>query len=183
MYIALLIAPALLSPPALNAQDTKIIGPEVSVEDHGITVSAALSLGPDQLKEVESGISKEITFYVDLFRVWDHWPDEFVLGKRMVHTLRCDPVKKEYIATALSGTTLKEKRFSDCGELMDWALRVEGVRLTSTTELEPSVYFVKVSAESHVRRLPPIIKSLFFFVREAEFKVSRDSPVFGVNKR
>ena len=39
----------------------------------------------------KNGIAKEITFYIDLFRVWNMWPDEFVLGKTIVKTLRVDP--------------------------------------------------------------------------------------------
>ncbi|GAB4390903.1 MAG: hypothetical protein Kow0025_26100 [Thermodesulfovibrionales bacterium] len=189
IFTALLAAQALLFPTALGAQNTakpqdptRIVGPEVSIQGRDIVVSAALRLGADQRREVESGISKEITLFIDLFRVWDVWPDEFVLGRRLVQTLRCDPVKKEYIATSLEGSTIKEKRFRDCGELMEWALNVEGVRLANTSELEPSVYFVKVTAESHVKRLPPIIRSLFFFIREAEFKVTKESPPFGIKK-
>jgi hypothetical protein len=180
--LALLFLFAVLSP-AAPAGASEIMGPQVRIDDNNIVVSSAIRLDEKQLREIESGIPKEITIYVDLFRVWDSWPDEFVLGKTLTQTLRCDPVKKEYIATSLSGTTLKEKRFRECGPLLDWALSVNNLHLTNTSELEPAEYFVKVTAESHIRRLPPIIKSLFFFIRETEFSVSKDSSPFEVDNR
>lgn len=181
--LALFFLFAVLSP-AAPARASEIMGPQVRIDDHdNIVVSSALRLDETQLKEIESGIPKDITIYVDLFRVWDTWPDEFVIGKTLTQTLKCDPVKKEYIATSLSGATLKEKRFRECGSLMDWALSINDLRLTNTSELEPAQYFVKVTAESHIRRLPPIIKSLFFFIRETEFSISKNSTPFKVDHR
>ena len=33
---------------------------------------------------LKRGISKEITFYIDLFKVWNIWPDEFIAGRKIV---------------------------------------------------------------------------------------------------
>ncbi|MEJ2183685.1 MAG: DUF4390 domain-containing protein [Nitrospirota bacterium] len=159
----------------------EIRGPSVRFDDGRVMVSAALVLDEKHVEEIEKGVSKEIVFYVDLFRVWDTWPDEFVQGSTFVQTLHCDPVKKEYVATSLNGVRLLEKRFSSCRRMLDWALRIPEFSLADTEELEPSRYFVKVTAESRLRRLPPFINLLFFFVREKEFSVSRNSPVFPVN--
>src|SRR5208283_3103178 len=56
---------------------------------------------PDKkiMDELNDGLTKEFTFYIDLFRVWNIWPDEFVLGQRIITTLKSDPIKREYIAT------------------------------------------------------------------------------------
>jgi hypothetical protein len=173
-----LIVALLLLPAALYAAD--IIGPKVRVIENNITVSTGIELDKQYLNDIKKGISKEIIFYIDLFRVWDSWPDEFVLGKTLTRTLRCDPVKKEYIATSLSGTTLTEKRFNDCNLLIKWGLSIPELRLTNINELEPAMYFVKVTVESRLRRLPPIISSLFFFVKQKDFSISKESKPFPI---
>jgi hypothetical protein len=162
---------------------TNVVGPDVVIHEDDITVSTGLILDEAKMAEIRSGISKEMIFYIDLFRVWKSWPDEFVLGKTVTKTLRCDPVKMEYIATSLAGTTLIEKRFNDCEPLIRWALSVKDFHLTKTSELEPSKYFIRVTVESRLRRLPPVISSLFFFVREKEFRLDMDSSLFDVIQR
>jgi hypothetical protein len=175
-----LVVLLLLSSPAPAAN---IVGPDVRIHEDEIIVSTGLILDEERLMDIKNGISKEIIFYIDIFRVWKTWPDEFVLGKTVTKTLKCDPVKKEYIATSLSGTTLTEKRFNDCEPLVRWALSVKDFRVARTSELEPSQYFVKVTVESRLRRLPPIISSLFFFVREKEFSLGMDSSIFAITEK
>lgn len=137
-------------------------------------------LDEKQLQDLQNGIAKEITFYIDLFRVWNLWPDEFILGKIIVKTLKCDPVKKEYVATSFDGTTRIERRFSNLVSLIKWALNVQDLKLTNIKEIEPDEYFVRITVESRFRRLPPVISHLFFFVPEKEFKVIKDTPRFPV---
>lgn len=179
LFRLLLTVAFTLLPLASWAQE--IAGPDVSINDGHIVVSTSLKLSDRQLSDISKGISKEIDIYVDLFRVWKSWPDEFVLGTKFTRTLKCDPVKKEFVATSLVGNTLREKRFSDCESLLVWALRVEQHALTSITELDPSKYFVKVTAESRLRKLPPVMGYLFFFVKENEFKIHKSSAFFDVN--
>jgi hypothetical protein len=179
LICALLLAASLLS----SAADAAVVkGLEVRVHDQNIYVATGLELEENHLSDIAKGVSKEIIFYVDLFRVWRMWPDEFVLGRTLTRTLRCDSVKKEYIATSLEGNKLTEKRFRNCERLIRWVLTVNEVRLTNTTELEPADYFVKVSVESRLRKLPPFINLLFFFVKEKEFSLKRNSEFFPINK-
>jgi hypothetical protein len=178
IYTLLALRP-LLAPDAAYASEVR--GPEVRVHENNIYVGTGLDIDQNHLSDIAKGVTKEIIFYVDLFRVWKMWPDEFVLGKTFTRTLKCDPVKKEYTATSLEGSRLIEKRFRDCNSLLQWALTIEEVRLTNITELEPSRYFVKVSVESRLRKLPPFINLLFFFVKEKEFSIKKESAFFPLN--
>ncbi len=160
---------------SLNAFGNEITGPDVRVIDNEIVVTTGLALDEKNLGDLKNGISKEITFYVDLFRFWNVWPNEFITGKKIVKTLRCDPIKKEYIATSFDGATLIEKRFKSFESMLSWGLNIRNLRLIQERELQQSEYFVKVTAESRVRKLPPVINYLLFFVQEKEFKVTKDS--------
>lgn len=164
----------------LQVSGVEIIGPETRVANNEIYVTTALSLDEKQINDLKNGISKEVTFYIDLFRVWKMWPDEFVLGKTFVRTLKSDPVKKEHVATSFDGIFLIEKRFNEFESMLRWALNINDLKLTNIKELDAGDYFVKVTVESRLRRLPPIISYLFFFVPEKEFKIVKDSPNFPV---
>lgn len=158
------------------AYGAEIIGPEVRLVNGEIVVTTGLSLDEKSLNDLRNGISKEITFYIDLFRFWNAWPDEFIAGKKIVRTFRCDPIKKEYMATSFDGATLIEKRFKGFDSMLNWTLNIRDLKLIHEKELQHSGYFVRVTAESRIRKIPPVIGYLLFFVEEKEFKVTKDSP-------
>ena len=173
----------LLSSYSLSAAE-QITGPEVKLRDGDIYVTTALSLDETHLQELSNGITKELKFYIDLFRVWKMWPDEFVLGKYVVRTLKSDPVKMQYIATSSDGNTLIQKRFKTFGSMVKWALSIDDLKLANTHELERGEYFVRVTVESKIRKLPPVIGYFMIFLPENEFKIKKDSPLItiGVTK-
>ncbi|HBR22121.1 MAG TPA: hypothetical protein DD713_06080 [Nitrospiraceae bacterium] len=163
-------------------RSAEIIGPETKIVNNEIHVTTGLILDEKQLQDLKNGIAKEITFYIDLFRVWNMWPDEFVLGKTIVKTLRVDPVKKEYVAASSDGMTIVEKRFNELDSLLKWSLIIRDLKLTNTRELEPADYFIRITVESRLRKLPPVISYLFFFVPEKEFTKVKDSSKFRVGQ-
>ncbi len=170
----------LLSVFSLKAFSAEIVGPEVRLTNSEIMVTTGLALDEKSLNDLKNGISKEITFYIDLFRFWNMWPNEFIIGKKIVKTLRCDPIKKEYVATSFDGATLIEKRFKSFDSMLSWALTIRALTLVHEKELQQSEYFVRVTAESRIRKIPPVIGYLLFFVEEKEFKVTRDSPPLAI---
>ena len=138
---------------------------------------------PDQkiLDELRDGLSKEFTFYIDLFRVWNIWPDEFVLGQKVITTLKSNLIKREYIATRITGNTSLKKRFNDMESMINWAMSLPEIKLTNVRELEAGTYFIKVTAESRIRKLPPVIGYLLFFVPDKDFSISKNSHTFEIN--
>lgn len=158
----------------------EITGPEVTLKNNEIYVSTSLALEEKYLQELRNGIGKEFVFYIDLFKVWRIWPDEFVLGKSLTRTLKCDPVKSEFIATSYDGNTIIEKRFKSFESMTLWALSIDDLKLTNIRELEPGIHFVRITVESKIRKLPPIIEHFIIFLSENEFKISKDSPNFRI---
>ncbi len=162
----------------------EINGLEIKFSNKDIQVSAILELDDKYVKELKKGITKEFNFYIDIFRVWERWPDEFIFGRFINRTLRCDPVKKEYIATSNDGTKIIEKRFRSFESMINWALRIEDFTLINIKDLEPATYYIKVTAESKIRKLPPVIGYFLIFLPENEFKIQKNSTHFtiGINK-
>ncbi|MGD0886446.1 MAG: DUF4390 domain-containing protein [Thermodesulfovibrionales bacterium] len=165
---------------ASTAYGADITGPDVQLIDDEVLASAELSLDETNLLDLKNGVGKEITFYVDIYRVWHMWPDEFIAGKKIIRTLKSDPVKKEFIATSFDGTTLIQKRFKDLDSMLTWTLSINGVQIIHIKELEPAKYFVRITVESHARSLPPVIGYLLFFVSEMAFKITKDSSPFTI---
>lgn len=158
----------------------EIIGPEVTLQNNEIYVTTSLSLEEKYLQELRNGIEKKFIFYIDLFKVWRMWPDEFVLGKSLTRTLKGDPVKSEFIATSYDGNTIIEKRFKSFESMTNWALSINELKLTNIRELEPGMHFVRITVESKIRNLPPVIGYFMIFLSENEFKITKDSPDFSI---
>jgi len=143
------------------------------------------SLKPEQkiVDDLNEGLSKEVTFFIDLFRVWKIWPDEFVLGQKIITTLKSNPMKREYIATRVTGNLSLEKRFNDPQSMVNWAMTLSDLKLANIRELEQGICYIKVTVESRIRKLPPVIGYLFFFVPDKEFSVSKNSQNFRISTR
>lgn len=162
------------------AAGLSIAGPDVRLLGNDIYASFSLLLDDRMLQDIREGRDKEIRLSIDLFRVWHKWPDEFVLGKTYARTLRADPIKKEYVASSYDGSTITEKRFRSFESMIAWTLSVRDLKLTSTRELEPSQYFVRITIESRVKKLPPVIGHFLIFMSENEFKIKKDSAFFAI---
>lgn len=172
-HLALLIILFLTSSLSFGSE---ITGPEVRLQNNRIHVTASLSLDEPYFQELRNGAKKEIIFHVDLFRVWNMWPDEFILGKFFIRTLKCDPVKMEYVSTSNDGSTLIRKRFQSLESMTLWALAIDDLKLAHIKEFEPGLYFVRITVESKKRKLPPVLGYFMIFLPENEFKIKKDSP-------
>ena len=159
--------------------------PEVGFRLANNELYVSTAVRPDQkfMDELSDGLSKELTFYIDLFRVWKIWPDEFVLGQKIITTLKSNPIKREYIATRVTGNISLNKRFNDLESMANWAMTLPEIKLTNVKELEAGTYFIKVTAESQIRKLPPIIGYLLFFVPDKDFSITKNSHSFEINTK
>jgi len=162
---------------------SEITGPEIKIQDNQIRVTTSLSLNEKSLQELRSGVTKDLKFSIDLFRVWKMWPDEFVVGKMFIRTLKSDPVTMEYRGSSNDGNTLVQKKFKSFESMIQWALLINDVKLANVKDLEQGTYFVRVTVESKIRKLPPVIGYFMIFLPENEFKIEKDSPFFPAGTR
>ncbi len=168
---------ALLLVPSVSESQT-VSGPAVTLSNNDLHVTFSLLLEDKIIAAMQNGVDKEFRFYVDLFRVWKIWPDEFVLGKAYTRTVRVDPIKKQFVATSNDGSLLIERRFKSFESLLDWTVSFRDLKLTNVRELEPGEYFVRVMVESKIRKLPPVIGYVLIFISENEFRITKDSAHF-----
>lgn len=173
-FLKVIILVLFISAPFI-AEGQSISGPEVRLQNNDIYASFSFVPDDKMLQDIRDGMDKEIRLYVDLFRAWTGWPDEFVTGKAFIRTLKADPIKKEFIGISHDGNSITEKRFRSFESMIAWTMSVKDLKLTNTRELEPSQYFVRITVESRVRKLPPVIGHFLIFINESEFKIKKDS--------
>lgn len=152
------------------------------LNNNELFIAATVRPDPKFTENMDEGMTKEFVFYIDLFRVWNVWPDEFVTGRKLVKILKSDPIKREHIATSVDGNVSIEKRFKDTEAMINWAMSIPELKFTNVKELEPGVYYVRITVESHVRKLPPVIGHLLFFVKEKD-SIFRNSATFQLNSK
>ncbi len=158
------------------------LGP-VSVSFHNNRLFVETSLKPDArlIEDIAQGITKELVFYIDLFRVWKIWPDEFVRGIKIKRTMKSNPIKREYLATSEHERVITERRFKDAESMLQWVLSLGNIAIPGTlSDHEEGTYYIKVSVESIKQKMPPAVGALLFFLPNKEFSVSRNSEIFNI---
>jgi len=173
---AMLLAITALEPASACAADIKNV--DIAIRNHDLFVTTGVLYDDDFLNDMKQGLSKELVFAFELYSIRQFFPDEYVLGKKITVSLKNDPIKREFVARIMNGTATTEKRFKDTESMTAWALLSRTVKVVNLKELDPATYYVKVSFESRIRKLPPVIKILLFFIPETEFSVWRYSETF-----
>lgn len=157
---------------------TDIKNVDIAIRNHDLFVTTGVLYDDDFLNDMKQGLSKELVFAFELYSIRQFFPDEYILGKKITVSLKNDPIKREFVARIMDGTATTEKRFKDTESMTAWALLSRTVKVVNLKELDPATYYVKVSVESRIRKLPPVIKILLFFIPETEFSVWRYSQTF-----
>jgi hypothetical protein len=156
----------------------EIIGPDVISSETEARVGLAVVIDDEFVQQIKKGFQKEFTIYVDLFRTWDVWPDEFIRGVKIIRTIKADTVKGEYKATSFDGATIIEKRFASFEQMMQWALIVRDAKIPMSDISDRESHFIRVTVESRKQNLPKMIGYILFFTDSKDFKVFKDSAPF-----
>lgn len=184
LLVCLLFYLLILYPSIERASEcAEIASVTVSLDRNKVKVSSDLKLDESHIRDLNEGLQKEFIFYVDLFREWNIWPDEFIHGIKITRKVRSDPVKKEFTVITSGETSFMEQRFNSLDSLLSEALRLNNVTLITTEALLPGSYYVKVTAVSRIRKHAPIIGYLLFFVPENEFDLKKVSDSFIVTEK
>lgn len=159
---------------------SEITAIRAQITQSDILVSAQFNLSAKHIQDIKDGLSKEYVVYFDLFRVWELWPDEFIIGKRFVVNLKPNPITGELIASRFDGSVIREKRFKDISSMLNWALWFDNIKLCHINTLASGQYYIRISIESYLRKLPPVLSYMLFFVPEKEMSYYTFTEVFSI---
>ena len=176
IIILLLILLSFVSLAGADEQGISISEIDIKTEGPTLNVSFDLKVTQAYSQSIRQGLTKEFNVYVDIFRHWDIWPDEFIRGKKYVRTLSIDPIKKEYIGGSFDGEVYLYKRFKGYESLLRWFLRFDNALQESMEGLDPGRYYVKVTVESKKSGLSSLISNILILLPVHELKIEKNSP-------
>lgn len=128
------------------------------------------------VNEYREGLSKNLFILVDLYRRWSIIPDEFIWGVQIKREFLSNPIKEEFIVKSYEDQNIIEKRFKSWQEAIEWGLKLSKISI-DTQNLERGKYYVKVTVESNIRKIPTILEHFLFFIPKHEKKISKESEV------
>ncbi len=177
LTILVLLTGAVLMACRSTAATPQIVG-EMNIIKNNIMVNLSI----DNIEELEtlitSGIEKEILFTVELLKVWKYWPDEFVVSKKIVKTIKYDNLREKYLASYNDGITRITKHFKDYPSVKKWIYMVNDVNLANVKELDPGSYYVRIVVESKSLEQLPLLGVLMHFIPEVEMSLAKESQPF-----
>ncbi len=175
LFIALC---AVLTALSSHASTPNIIGVGMKIIDNNIIVNLSVENVAEFEATINSGIEKEIVFTVELLRVWNFWPDEFVVSKKIKKVIRYDNLREQYRASSYDGIIRTEKKFRDYTAVKNWIFSVDGINLAHIKELEPGRYYIRAIVESKSLKQLPLTGFLMHFIPEVEMSLARESMPF-----
>ncbi len=154
------------------------INMEIQRDNAFLIVKARIIPSQEFIEDFKNGLSKNIFILIELYRSWSIIPDEFISGVQIQRVLISDPIKDEFIVKTLQGETLTEKRFKNWQEALDWALKIEPVKIVNINNVERGKYYIKITVESNIKRLPSMLEHILFFIPTYEKKITKESENF-----
>lgn len=137
--------------------------PEVQFKDITITTSNTHLLlfgivknekNNDMEQALHSGIPMRFSFFIELFRTRENWPDEELVSMEFTHTLKYDPLKEHY-QVELEEQKKKLSTYHSFQEAMQVMYEINGLRVIELNKLLPDgSYELRMKAELYKKTLP-----------------------------
>lgn len=158
---------------ALSIEDVNLF---IQNKANKIEVNVQIIPSESFISEFKEGLNKNIMILIDLYRKWSIIPNEFVWGVQIKREFISNPIKEEFIIKSYDVNIIKEKRFKSWQDAIEWGMKIDSI-IIDTKDLEKGKYYVKVTVESNIKKLPSIFEHLLFFIPKHEKKISKESEI------
>jgi Domain of unknown function (DUF4390) len=162
----------LLLPQAGYAQDavlTNIIVTNTR-DDLLIYLTVKNAFPPNIQATINSGVPATFTFYINLYKVRNFWPDKEIAEIKINNTIKFDSLKKEYIVTRPweSDRPVTTTSFEEAKKLMT---EIDSLSVVSLGRLERNMqYQIRAKAKLSKLTLPFYLHYVLFFVSLWDFE-------------
>lgn len=150
---------------------------EVQKGSNSLFVKVTIVPSQEFIEDFKNGLGKNISILIELFKRWSIIPDEFIKGYMIQKVLISDPIKEEFIIKTAYGEGMVEKRFKNWQEALNRALNIETVKI-DVSNLEQGKYYIKITVESNIKKLPSVLEHILFFIPKYEKKITKESEIF-----
>ena len=94
------------------------------------------------------------TFFIELFRTRNNWPDEELTSMEFSHTLKYDTLKDRY-QLKIEEQRNRKAVYETLAEAMEVMNEINGLKVIELTKLQPdSSYELRMKAELYEKTLP-----------------------------
>ncbi|MEJ5226557.1 DUF4390 domain-containing protein [Thermodesulfovibrio sp.] len=175
LFIITLMTVLFFIPSAYGIEDIKM---EVNIDGGYVSTSATIVPSVEFMEDFKNGLGKNLLITIELYRRWSIIPDEFIANVQIQRAMSSDPIKGEFTVKSILRDVLLEKRFNNYSDAIKWAMHIEPTKVADISRLEKGTYYLKITVESNIKRLPSILENFLFFIPKYEKKISKNSESF-----
>ncbi|PHR30540.1 MAG: hypothetical protein COA36_00600 [Desulfotalea sp.] len=122
------------------------------------------SFTSEMIEILNSGIPLHFSFFVELHKIEEGWPDELITSLNFQHIMSFDTLKEMYRVT-IEEDNNKEQSFKSLFEAQKWINEINGAKVVELKQLIPENHYkLKVKAELFKKTLPLSLHSIFPFL-------------------
>ena len=119
-----------------------------------VFATLANSFTPEMVEVLHSGLALHFSFFVELYKTTEKWPDELIATRNFQHTMTFDTLKETYkITLEEENNTLTS--FRSLAEAKTIINEINGVKVVDLQQLLPNhIYKLRIRAELYQKTLP-----------------------------
>ncbi|MBW1776582.1 MAG: DUF4390 domain-containing protein [Deltaproteobacteria bacterium] len=124
----------------------------------------------DMKRAILSGVPATFSFFIQLYKDRSLWLDKEIVELKVTHTIRYNPVKKEFSVTRSWENTppVKTRSFLEAQKLMT---EIDSLKVVELERLEKGrQYQIRAKAELSKRTLPFYLHYVLFFIALWDFE-------------
>lgn len=160
-----LFFPAMVLAEARTERQATIKDLTATTTDKYLIVFATLenSFTSEMIEILQSGIPLRFSFFIELYKTTENWPEELIIALNFNHTMTFDTLKDNYRVT-LEEDNNNELSFRTLEAAQQEISEVNGVRIIELKQLLPdNRYKLRMRAELYQKTLPLSLHSIFPF--------------------
>ena len=166
LFLALLLQPNIFRSEVFASPSPRFDDIIVTTSDTHLLLFGELrdSLTEEMIEGLHSGIPINFSFFVELERNEENWPDELLARFTFSHRLSFDTLKDSYIVETEEQKTRKSV-VSTIDEAAHIVNEINGLRIIELGELKPDqTYRIRVKADLYKKTLPLSLHAIIPFV-------------------
>lgn len=112
------------------------------------------SFNPEMIETLHSGIPLRFSFFVELYKKAEKWPEEQIVIRNFQHVMVYDTLKENYRIT-LEEDNNRVVSYKSLAEAQNMVNEINGARVVELSQLIPdNLYKLKIRAELYQKTLP-----------------------------
>lgn len=166
IFLLVLIVPAIAGSAVNPERKVTINELTATTSENHLIVFGTLenSFTSEMIEILHSGIALRFSFFIELFKTTEKWPDELIATHNFQHAMTFDTLKENYKVT-LEEENNKVLSFRSLFEAQKAINDINGARVVELKQLLPNnLYKLRIRAELYQKTLPLSLHNILPFL-------------------